>query len=68
MRRFTRLTNGFSKKVENLKAAASLHFCHYNFVRKNSTIKTTPALAAGVADGRWMVEELVEAGELYGWG
>lgn len=61
MRRFTRLTNGFSKKLENLQAAVSLHFVHYNFVRRHSTIKTTPALAAGMADHRWTLEELVEA-------
>jgi IS1 family transposase len=60
MRRFTRLTNGFSKKVENLRAAANLHFAYYNFCRKHSTIKTTPAIAAGVADRRWTIEELVE--------
>ncbi len=53
MRRFTRLTNGFSKKVENLRAAVALHFCHYNFIRRHATIKTTPALAAGVTDHRW---------------
>jgi len=58
MRRFTRLTNGFSKKVENLKAAVALHFAHYNFVRVHSTIKTTPALAAGVADRRWSLTDL----------
>lgn len=61
MRRFTRLTNGFSKKLENLKAAVSLHFVHYNFIRRHSTIKTTPALAAGMTDHRWTLEELVEA-------
>lgn len=60
MRRLTRLTNGFSKKAENLKYAAALHFAHYNFVRSHRTLKTTPALAAGVADRRWALEELVE--------
>lgn len=59
-RRFTRLTNGFSKKVENLKAAVALHFAHYNFVRVHSTIKTTPAIAAGLASRRWRLEELLE--------
>jgi hypothetical protein len=49
VRRFTRLTHGFSKKIENLRAAANLHFAYYDFCRKHSTIKTTPALAAGVA-------------------
>lgn len=60
MRRFTRLTNGFSKKVENLRAAVALHFAHYNFVRVHRSLKTTPALAAGVADRRWNLAELVE--------
>ena len=46
-RRFTRLTNGFSKRVENLKAAVALHFAHYDSCRVHSTIKTTLALAAG---------------------
>lgn len=66
MRRLTRLTNGFSKKVENLKAAVSLHYGYYNFVRKHSTIKTTPALAAGVADRQWTLGDLVDWGERYG--
>jgi len=60
IRRLTRLTNGFSKKVENLRAAVALHFAHYNFVRVHQTLKTTPALAAGVASRRWSVAELVE--------
>jgi IS1 family transposase len=60
MRRFTRLTNGFSKKVENLKAAVSLHFAHYNFVRLHKSLRTTPAMAAGVSDRLWTLEELVE--------
>jgi IS1 family transposase len=60
MRRFTRLTNGFSKKVENLRAAVSLHFAHYNFVRVHKTLRTTPAMAAGVENRLWSLEELVE--------
>ncbi len=59
MRRFTRLTNAFSKKAENLAHAVSLHFMHYNFCRKHQTINKTPAQAAGVADHRWTIEELV---------
>jgi hypothetical protein len=59
MRRFTRLTNGFSKKVENLQAAVALHYAHYNFVRKHSTIKTTPAVAAGVAENELALRDLV---------
>ena len=50
MRRFTRLTNGSSKRVENHHDAIALHYFHYNFIRKHQTIKTTPAVMAGVAD------------------
>jgi hypothetical protein len=46
MRRFTRLTNAFSKKVENHKAAVALHFAHYNLVRLHSSLRVTPAMAA----------------------
>lgn len=60
IRRLTRLTNGFSKKVENLRAAVALHFAHYNFVRVHQTLKTTPALAAGVAARRFTISDLVE--------
>lgn len=59
MRRFTRLTNGFSKKVENLEAAVALHFMHYNFVRKHMTLGTTPAVAAGLAARSWSMADLV---------
>lgn len=59
MRRYTRLTNGFSKKVENLTAAVSLHFMHYNFVRVHQTLGTTPAVAAGVTDHVWKLPELI---------
>ena len=60
MRRFTRLTNGFSKKVENLRAAVSLHFAHYNFVRVHRTLRVTPAMEARVSDRLWSLDELVE--------
>ena len=60
MRRFTRLTNGFSKKLENMQAAVSLHFAHYNFVRQHKSLRTSPAMAAGVSDRLWTLEELVE--------
>ena len=60
MRRFTRLTNAFSKKVENLRAAAHLHFAHYNFVRIHSTIRMSPAMAAGVEPTLWSIGELVD--------
>lgn len=59
MRRYTRLTNGFSKKVENLAAAVSLHFMYYNFCRVHKTLGTTPAVAAGVADHVWKIEEII---------
>lgn len=62
MRRFTRLTNGFSRKVENLAHAVSLHFMHYNFARPHATLKEryprTPAMVAGVADHIWSLEEI----------
>ena len=60
MRRFTRLTNGFSKKVENLGYAVALHFMHYNFCRIHQTLRITPAMAAGVSDHVWELEELVD--------
>lgn len=60
MRRFTRLTNGFSKKAENLKAAVALHFAHYNFVRIHKTLKCTPAMESGVIDRLWDIREFVE--------
>jgi hypothetical protein len=59
MRRFTRLTNGFSKKVENLEAAVALHFVHYNFCRVHKTLGQTPAMAAGLTDHAWTLTELV---------
>lgn len=59
MRRFTRLTNAHSKKLENLMCAVALHFTYYNFVRVHSTLKTTPAVAAGVADHVWKLPELI---------
>jgi IS1 family transposase len=59
MRRFTRLTNGFSKKIDNHRAAIALHFMHYNFCRVHQTLRVTPAMAAGVSDHVWSLEELV---------
>jgi IS1 family transposase len=60
MRRFTRLTNAFSKKVENLKAAVALHFAHYNFVRVHKTLRVTPAMESGVTNRLWNIREIVE--------
>jgi hypothetical protein len=54
------LANGFSRKLENLKLAVALHFCHYNFVRLHGSTRVTPAMAAGVEDWLWTLEELVE--------
>jgi IS1 family transposase len=59
MRRFTRLTNAFSKKVENLKAAVALHFMHYNFARIHQSLRVTPAMEAGVTNHVWGLEEIV---------
>jgi IS1 family transposase len=59
MRRFTRLTNGFSKKVENHGHAVALHFFHYNFIRIHKTLRVTPAMEAGIADHIWSFEDLV---------
>ncbi|MCH7710693.1 MAG: IS1 family transposase [Proteobacteria bacterium] len=60
IRRFTRLTNAFSKKVENLQAAVSLYFAHYNFVRMHRSLRMAPAMAAGVSGRLWSLEELVD--------
>jgi IS1 family transposase len=59
MRRFTRLTNGFSKKVENHMHAVALHFLYYNFVRIHQTLKVTPSMAAGLTDRLWDIADLV---------
>ncbi len=58
MRRFTRLTNGFSKKVENHKHAIALHFMYYNFVRIHKTLRVTPAMAADITKKLWKIEDL----------
>ncbi len=59
MRRFTRLTNAFSKKVENHMHAISLHFMYYNFCRIHSTLRITPAMASGVTDRKWTIADIV---------
>ncbi len=59
MRRFTRLTNAFSKKVENHAHAVALHFMWYNFGRIHQTLRCTPAMRAGVSDHVWSIEEIV---------
>jgi len=64
MRRFTRLTNGFSKKIENLEYAVALHFMYYNFARPHKTLANpyprTPSMAAGISDHIWSIEEIVK--------
>jgi hypothetical protein len=59
MRRFTRLTNAFSKKIENLEAAVALHFMFYNFGRVHQTLRVTPAMEAGITDHVWTLAEIV---------
>jgi hypothetical protein len=69
MRRFTRLTNGFSKKVENHAHSMALFTTYYNFVRIHKTLRVTPAMAAGVSDRLWEVSDivvLVDAAEVHG--
>lgn len=60
MRRFTRLTNGFSKKIENLHYAVALHFMHYNFCRIHKALRVTPAMKIGISDHLWDLEDIVE--------
>jgi hypothetical protein len=64
-RRMTRLTNAFSKKMENHAHAMSLHFMYYNFVRIHKTLRTTPAMAAGVSKKLWEMSDIVNMLETY---
>jgi hypothetical protein len=59
MRRFTRLTNAFSKKLENLEHAVALHFMHYNFCRIHQTLRSTPAMRTGLTDRVWEIADIV---------
>lgn len=61
VRRYTRLTNAFSKKLENHVAATALHFAHYNFARRHQTLRVSPAMAAGVSATLWSVDDLLNA-------
>jgi hypothetical protein len=61
MRRFSRLTNAFSKKLTNLKEVCALHFAHYNFCCVHSSLRVTPAMAAGLSDRVWELRELLTA-------
>jgi IS1 family transposase len=65
MRRFTRLTNGFSKKIENHACAVALHCMYYNFVRIHKSLKATPAMAAGVTDRLWEIGDIVDVVEAF---
>ena len=58
IRRFTRLTNAFSKKIENHVYAIAIYFMHYNFCRIHQTLRVTPAMEAGIADHVWTIEEI----------
>ena len=60
MRRFTRLTNGFSKKIENHAAAVAIHMMHYNFTRIHKTLRVTPAMEARISDHVWSLEEIAD--------
>jgi hypothetical protein len=59
IRRFTRLTNAFSKKVDNHRHSVALHYMHYNFCRIHQTLRCTPAMEAGLTDHVWSLEELI---------
>jgi hypothetical protein len=59
IRRFTRLTNAFSKKIENHTAAVALHFMYYNFCRVHQTLRVTPAMEAGISSHVWSITEIV---------
>jgi hypothetical protein len=65
MRRFTRLTNAFSKKVENHMHAVALHMMYYNFVRTHQTLRMTPAMAAGVSKRLWEMGDIVDVVETW---
>src|SRR2546423_1854784 len=60
MRRFTRLTNAFSKKLENLDHAIALHYMHYNFCRIHQTLRVTPGMESGLSDHVWSIEEIID--------
>jgi len=64
MRRFTRLTNAFSKKLENHEPALALYFMYYNFCRIHQSLRVTPAMEAGITDHIWSLEEIVR---MVGW-
>lgn len=63
MRRYTRLSNGFSRKIENHAAAVALNYFAYNFIKIHRTLRVSPAMAAGVTDRLWSVDDLVSLWE-----
>jgi len=63
MRRFTRLTNAFSKKIENHKYSVALFHMHHNFVRVHQTLRVTPAMAAGISQHVWSIQDIVTLSE-----
>lgn len=65
MRRFTRLTNAFSKKLENHEHSVALHFMHYNFCRTHQSLRVTPAMEAGISDHVWSLAEMIEIIDRY---
>ena len=65
MRRFTRLTNGFSKKIQNHASMVAIHAVYYNFARIHKTLRITPSMAAGLSDHVWSLEEIVMMAESY---
>ena len=62
-RRMSRLTNAFSRKIEHFRAAVALHYAYYNFVKINSAVRMSPAMAAGVSKRLWSVQDLVQLAE-----
>jgi len=65
MRRFTRLTNAFSKKIQNHAAVVAIHAVHYNFARIHKSLRITPRMAAGLSDHVWSLEEIVMMADAY---
>jgi uncharacterized protein (DUF849 family) len=65
MRRFTRLTNGFSKKIENHAHMVAIHFMHYNFGRLHKTLRVIPAMEAWISDHVWTLEEMIQMADSY---
>jgi hypothetical protein len=65
MRRFTRLTNAFSKKLQNHAAMVAIHAVYYNYARINKTLRITPSMAAGLSDHVWSLEEIIMMADSY---